>query len=565
MRMTQLLFRTLKEIGGEAELPSHQLTVRAGLARRVAAGVYSLTPLAHRVIKQIEQIIREEMDRIDGQEVLLPVVAPAELWQESGRYEAIDTSLARWKDRTGHPMVLAMTHEEAVTDLVRSLVDSYRQLPLMVYQLQTKFRDEARPRAGLIRLREFLMKDAYSFHTSHEDLDRYYNRVVEAYKAIFRRIGIPVLVVESDSGMMGGRTAHEFMLLADGGEDTLIVCPGCGYAANQEVAVAAKGVAAGPAAEPQPLTEVHTPGTTSIAALAAFLDVPESQTLKAVFYAAGDDLVVVGIRGDLEVSEVKLRNLLGLEIRSISAEEATEAGLTVGYCGPVGLTTRKPVRVVMDDSVVGRANLVAGANKPGYHLTGVTYGRDFTAELTGDIAVAAPGYACAHCGTPLTARRGIEVGNTFKLGTKYSAAMNARYRDESGADHPMIMGCYGIGITRLLASVIEEHHDTDGIKWPAAIAPYPIHLLVAGKDEEAVRTAEALHAALGEGQVLYDDRDLSAGVKFKDADLLGMPLRITVSQRSLKSGGVELRVRATGETQVVPLDEVPAAVAQRRG
>ncbi|HYF77708.1 MAG TPA: proline--tRNA ligase [Symbiobacteriaceae bacterium] len=558
MRMTQLLFRTLKEIGGEAELPSHQLTVRAGLARRIAAGVYSLTPLAYRVIKRIEQIIREEMDRIGGQEVLLPVVAPAELWQESGRYEAIDTSLARWKDRTGHPMVLAMTHEEAVTDLVRSLVDSYRQLPLMVYQVQTKFRDEARPRAGLIRLREFLMKDAYSFHTSHEDLDRYYDRVVEAYKEIFRRIGIPVLVVESDSGMMGGRTAHEFMLLADGGEDTLMVCPGCGYAANQEVAVAAKGVAE--AAEPQPLAEVHTPGTTSIAALAAFLGVPETQTLKAVFYAAGDDLVVVGIRGDLEVSEVKLRNLLGAEIRSISAEEATAAGLTVGYCGPVGLTTTKPVRVVMDDSVVGASNLVAGANKPGYHLTGVTYGRDYAAELTGDIAVAAPGHACARCGTPLTARRGIEVGNTFKLGTKYSAAMNARYRDEGGLDHPMIMGCYGIGITRLLASVIEEHHDADGIKWPAAVAPYPIHLLVAGKDEEAVRTADTLYAALGEGQVLYDDRDLSAGVKFKDADLLGMPVRVTVSQRSLKNGGVEMRVRATGETQIVPLDQVPAAV-----
>lgn len=560
MRMSQLLFRTLKEIGGEAELPSHQLTVRAGLARRIAAGVYSLTPLAYRVVKQIEQIIREEMDRVDGQEVLLPVVAPAELWQESGRYEAIDTSLARWKDRTGHPMVLAMTHEEAVTDLVRSLVDSYRQLPLMVYQLQTKFRDEARPRAGLIRLREFLMKDAYSFHTSQEDLDRYYDRIVEAYKAIFRRVGIPVLVVESDSGMMGGRTAHEFMLLADGGEDTLMVCPGCGYAANQEVAVAAKGAA--PDAAPQPLVEVHTPGTTSIAALAAFLGVDATQTLKAVFYAAGDDLVVVGIRGDLEVSEVKLRNLLGAEIRSISAEEAAAAGLTVGYCGPVGLQTTKPTRIVMDDSVVGTANLVAGANKPGYHLTGVTYGRDFTAELVGDIAVAAPGQACVHCGTPLTARRGIEVGNTFKLGTKYSAAMNARYRDESGADHPMIMGCYGIGITRLLASVIEEHHDADGIKWPAAIAPYRVHLLVAGKDEEAVRTAEALYSSLGPDQVLYDDRDLSAGVKFKDADLLGMPLRITVSQRSLKNGGVELRVRATGETQVVPLDQVPDVVTR---
>ncbi|HWI63790.1 MAG TPA: proline--tRNA ligase, partial [Symbiobacteriaceae bacterium] len=435
MRMTQLLFRTLKEVGGEAELPSHQLALRAGLARRVAAGIYSLTPLAYRVIKRIETIIREEMDRVGGQEVLLPVTAPAELWQESGRYDAIDASLARWQDRNDHPMVLAMTHEEAVTDLVRSLVDSYRQLPLMVYQLQTKFRDEPRPRAGLIRLREFLMKDAYSFHTSVEDLDAYYDKVVDAYRAIFRRAGIPILVVQSDTGMMGGRTAHEFMLLADGGEDTLIVCPGCGYAANQEIAVAAKATTASDTHE-APLQEVHTPGTTSIAALSAFLNVPESQTLKAVFYAAGEELIVVGIRGDLEVSEVKLRNLLGADIRVISGEEAAAAGLTVGYCGPVGLKTNRKVRVVMDDSVAGTANLVAGANRPDYHLTGVTYGRDFTADVTGDIAVAAPGHACACCGTPLTARRGIEVGNTFKLGTKYSTAMNAVYMDETGKSHP---------------------------------------------------------------------------------------------------------------------------------
>ncbi|HYF96235.1 MAG TPA: proline--tRNA ligase [Symbiobacteriaceae bacterium] len=552
MRMSQMFFRTLKEVGGEAELPSHQLTLRAGLARRIAAGVYSLTPLAFRSIKRIQTIIREEMDRIGGQEVHLPVVAPAELWQESGRYDAIDSSLARWKDRAGHPMVLAMTHEEAVTDLARSVIDSYRQLPLMVYQIQTKFRDEPRPRAGLIRLREFLMKDAYSFHTSPEDLDRYYEQVVAAYKAIFRRTGIPVLVVESDSGMMGGRTAHEFMLLADGGEDTLIVCPSCGYAANQEIAVARKGAPAG--TTPEPLQEVYTPGATTIAALSAFLGIAESQTLKAVFYAAGDELVVVGIRGDLEVSEVKLQNLLGAEIRVISGDEAHAAGLTAGYCGPVGLKTNRRVRTVMDDSVVTAGSLVAGANRPEYHLTGVTYGRDFTADLVGDIAVAAPGHACARCGTPLTARRGIEVGNTFKLGTKYSSSMNAHFTDESGAARPLVMGCYGIGVTRLLASIIEERHDADGIIWPVAVAPYPFHLLVAGKDEEALKAAEALYAVLGADQVLYDDRDLSAGIKFKDADLLGMPVRLTVSQRSLKNGGAELRVRATGETQVVPLD-----------
>jgi prolyl-tRNA synthetase len=561
MRMSHLLFRTVREVPGEAELPSHQLTLRAGLARRIAAGIYSLTPLTYRAVRKIEAMIREEMDGVGGQEVLLPLAHPAELWQESGRYEAIDSSLARWKDRAGHPMVLAMTHEEAVTDLVRSMVDSYRQLPLMVYQLQTKFRDEPRPRAGLIRLREFLMKDAYSFHTSHEDLDRYYDEVVAAYRRIFERAGVPVLVVQSDTGMMGGRMAHEFMLLADGGEDTLMVCPECGYAANQEVAVAAKGAPAASGSTPDgaaPLTELHTPGATSIADLCALLGIPPAQTLKAVYYLAGDDLVLALIRGDLEVSEVKLQNLLGQAIRPITGEEAAERGLAVGYAGPAGLTVK--ARLVADDSLAGATNLVAGANRTDYHLGGVTWGRDFTADLVGDIAVAEPGHACIHCGTALAARRGIEVGNTFKLGTKYSAAMGATFTAEDGSVQPMIMGCYGIGITRLIASAIEASHDADGIIWPAAIAPYPIHLLVAGKDAEATEAAERVYGALGHERVLFDDRDASAGIKFKDADLLGMPLRVTVSQRSLKNGGAELRVRRTGETRVVPLEQVAATV-----
>lgn len=560
MRMTRLMLRTQKQVAAEAELPSHQLILRAGLARRIASGIYSLTPLAYRVVRRIEAIVREEMERIGGQELLLPVAQPAELWQESGRYASIDASLARFKDRWGHPMVLAMTHEEAVTDLARSVIDSYRQLPVMVFQMQTKFRDEPRPRAGLIRLREFLMKDAYSFHASPEDLDAFYDQVVDAYRAIFRRAGIPVLVVQSDTGMMGGRTAHEFMLLADGGEDTLMVCPGCGYAANQEVAIAAKGL--GRQSAPQPLHELHTPGATSISDLCSVLGCAPDQTLKSVFYTTGQDLVLALIRGDLEVSEVKLRNLLGTEVRTLSAEEAREHGLTVGYAGPVGLQTTSLVRLVADDSVLDTANLVAGANRVEYHLGGVNYGRDFTADQVGDIAMAAPGHRCHRCGAPLEARRGIEVGNTFKLGTKYSEAMGATFAAEAGTVRPMIMGCYGIGITRLLASVIEHNHDAEGIIWPVSVAPYRYHLLVAGKDPVAASAAEELHAALGPDQVLFDDRDLSPGVKFKDADLLGMPLRITASPRSLAAGGVELRARRTGETRVVPLAQVEAAAAE---
>lgn len=353
--------------------------------------------------------------------------------------------------------------------------------------------------------------------------------------------------------------AHEFMLLADGGEDTLIVCPGCGYAANQEIAVADKGperqaTATGSSesqASPEPLCELHTPGATSISALCLTVGCTPAQTLKSVFYTTGQELVLALIRGDLEVSEVKLRNLLGQEVRTLSAAEAEEHGLTVGYAGPVGLRTEGRIRLVADDSVLVTANLVAGANRVDYHLGGVNYGRDFIAERVDDIAVALPDHPCERCGTPLEARRGIEVGNTFKLGTKYSAAMGATFTDEAGTSRPMIMGCYGIGITRLLASVIEHNHDADGIIWPDSVAPYRYHLLVASKDPVAASAAEELYAALGPDQVLFDDRDLSPGVKFKDADLVGMPLRITVSPRSLAAGGVELRIRRTGETRVV--------------
>ncbi|HEY7022355.1 MAG TPA: proline--tRNA ligase [Ktedonobacterales bacterium] len=556
MRMSHSMFKTQKRVAAEAELPSHQLILRAGLARRVASGIYSLTPLAVRAIHSIETVIREEMDRIGGQEVLLPIVQPAELWQESGRYDAIGSDLARLKDRAEHPMVLAMTHEEAVTDLARSVVESYRQLPQLVYQIQSKFRDEPRPRGGLVRLREFLMKDAYSFHTSQEDLDAYYERIVEAYLAIYRRLELPVLVVESDTGMMGGKSAHEFMFLADGGEDTLIVCPTGDYAANQEIAVARKGERSHKT-DDEALREVYTPGATTIAALCEALDCAPEDTLKSVFYAAGDELILALIRGDLEVNEVKLRNLLHQDVRALSKEESAAYGLVAGYAGPVGLTAK--ARIVVDDSVVDAGGLISGANRVDYHLADVTYGRDYQAEMTSDIAVATPGMACARCGSPLEERRGIEAANIFKLGTRYSDTMNARYLDERGASQPFIMGCYGLGITRALACILEQHHDADGILWPRSVAPYQYHLLSAGTDEAICQAAEAVYAALGEQDTLYDDRTLSAGVKLKDADLLGMPLRITVSARSLAAGGAELRLRATGEARIAPLDKVAAA------
>lgn len=557
MRMSQMMLRTQRQAPAEAELPSHRLIVRAGLARRLAAGIYSLTPLAYRAIRRMEAIIREEMERIGGQELLLPVTQPAELWRESGRYEAIGSELARFDDAGGRAMVLAMTHEEAVTDLARSVITSYRQLPQLVFQIQTKFRDEPRPRGGLVRLREFLMKDGYSFHTTEADLDALYERIVAAYSAIFRRVELPVLVVGADTGIMGGYAAHEFMLLAEGGEDTLLVCPQCGYAANQEIAVAAhETVTAG---ESQSIRRLHTPGATTIAALCEAAKCAADQTLKAVFYTTGERLILALIRGDLEVNEIKLRNLLGVEVRTLSPEESAAHGLVAGYTGPVGLHLDVPVTLVADASVVGATNMIAGANEKDYHLAGVSYGRDFTADLAGDFAKVTAGRICASCGGTLETRRGIEAANTFKLGAKYSATMSATFRDEDGATKPMVMGCYGLGVTRLLACVLEQHHDEAGIVWPVSVAPYACTLLAAGNDPAARAAAEALYTALGTESTLYDDRDLSAGVKFTDADLLGMPLRITVSARSLAAGGAELRVRRSGETRIVALADVPEA------
>jgi len=558
MRFSNMFGRTIREIPSDAELISHQLSVRAGLIRQLAAGIYSYLPLGWRVIRKIEQIMREEMNAADGQELSMPVVQPAEIWRATGRYDAPapGPALLRFKDRTGHDMVLAMTHEEAVTDLARQELNSYRQLPLMVYQIQTKYRDEPRSRGGLVRVREFIMKDGYSFHPDQESLDAYYPRIYQAYLNIFRRCGVETVPVEADTGIMGGSASHEFMVPSEAGEDTLILCPTCKYAANAEKAEFAKGE--GPQGPPMPIERVPTPGTTTIEAVAHLVGVETRQTLKAVFYSTPEGQVIFAvIRGDLDVNPAKLSNVLGgVELHVSTEEELKVAGIVAGYASPVGL---KGVRVIADDSVEGAKNLVAGANEPGYHLKNVNYPRDFQAERVADIALTRSGDPCLRCGQPLTASRGIELGHVFKLGTKYSAAVGATYLDREGVARPMVMGSYGIGAGRLLACIIEQHHDDKGIIWPASVAPFQVHLVsLAGNDPRLAQAADALYERLQAAgyEVLYDDRVESAGVKFNDADLIGIPIRLTVSRRTVESQSVELKARWSEEKRLVPEAEL---------
>ncbi len=571
MRMSKLFFQTLREVPADAEVRSHQLMLRAGLVRQVAAGIFDFLPLGLRTKNKIEQILREEMDAIDGQEVSLPVVQPAELWQRTGRWQAIGDDLARLKDRNGRDLVLGMTHEEVITEMAGGVVNSYRQLPQMLYQIQTKFRDEPRPRGGLIRVREFTMKDGYSFHTDFADLDAYYPLVYQAYFNIFRRAGLAVIAVESDTGMMGGTMAHEFMALTPIGEDTLLLCDACHYAANRQIATFVKETA--PAEEALALEEVETPHVNTIAALAEFLHIPESRTAKAIFLVAeveGDkgknreQFVFVVVRGDMELNETKLTNAISArKVRPATVDEIKAIGAEAGYGSPVGID-RSKVLLVVDDLIPRSSNLVAGANKEGWHYKNVNYGRDYEADLVLDIVAAAEGHSCPVCGEPMRAVRGVEVGNIFKLGTKYSAAMNAVYLDEKGESIPMVMGCYGIGSGRLIASVIENNNDENGIIWPVTIAPYQVHLvsLATPKQPEIVAKVEEVYATLQAAgiEVLYDDRDERAGVKFNDADLLGLPLRLTMGKRGVENGIVELKNRRTGEGSELGLDDVVAGV-----
>ena len=561
LRVTQLLSKTLRQDPAEAETVSHRLMLRAGMIMQAAAGVYSYLPLALRSIRKIERIIREEIDAAGGQELLMPALQPIEAWRQSGRDAAFGANMLRVKDRRDRDLVLAPTHEEIVTLVAKANVESYRDLPRLLYQIQTKFRDEPRPRAGLLRGREFTMKDAYSFDTGQDALDVTYQRMRQAYRNIFRRCGLPTIEVEADSGAIGGKDSHEFIVPAGSGEDTVLVCPTGDYAANAERA--ASVIPPAPDSTPEGLELVDTPGIKTIAGLAELLSIPESQTLKAVFYSADGEVVLVTLRGDLEVNEVKLKNLLEVgELRLATPEEAVAAGLTPGSTSPIGLTG---IKRVGDPSIQQGNNFVAGANAEDKHYKNVNYPRDFEADTIADIATAKAGDGCPNCGAALDEVRGIEVGHVFKLGTYFTRTFGAEYLDEDGKLNPIVMGCYGIGVTRVLAAAIEQNHDDAGIIWPAPIAPFQVHLVALNADNpDVAAAAESTYdslQALGY-EVLYDDRvGETAGVKFNDADLLGLPVRVVVSPRNLKNNVVEVKSRRSRDAVQIAPDALHQTIA----
>jgi prolyl-tRNA synthetase len=559
VRYSHLFGKTLRQAPAEAESENHRLLLRAGLAMQLFAGVYSFLPLGWRAIRNIEQIIREEMDLAGGQELHMPVIQPVDLWEESGRKETFGETLFSLKDRRERQLVLGPTHEEVVVDLVRRSVQSYRDLPLMLYQMQTKLRDEARPRGGLLRVREFVMKDLYSFDADWDGLDDSYDSMFSAYTNLFRRCGVPTVPVQADSGAIGGKDSQEFLFLTPIGEDTALICSGCGYAANAEKAIFRK-----PAAQPEaelPIESIATPGIKTIDDLARFLSVPAAKTLKAVFYRTESGPVFVAIRGDMDVNETKLRNALKAhELALMDDDDVRKAGLVAGSASPVGLNS---IPIVTDDAVTDSANLIAGANQEDTHLRNVNYGRDWTAGLVTDIALARAGDCCTSCDGRLEEHRGMEMGHIFKLGTLYSEKMGAEFLDAEGSTHPCIMGCYGIGVDRLLAAAIEANHDENGIVWPKEIAPYTAHIVALNLDRQEVReAAEKVYSDLRIAgiETLFDDRDEAAGVKFKDADLLGMPIRLTVSPRTLERSAVEAKLRRTGEQSDLQLSDVVSGV-----
>lgn len=567
MRLSRSFGRTLREAPAEAELASHQLLLRANYIRPVGAGIYTFMPLGYRVIRKIWGIMAEEMDAISGQEMWMPNLHPAALWQATGRWNSVDV-LFKLKGNGNREYALSATHEEIVVDLALRDIESYRDLPRMVYHISKKFRDEPRPRGGLMRLREFIMKDAYTLDRSEQELDDYYPSMLQAYFNIFDRCGVPTVAINADVGAMGGKTSQEFTVPHPQGEDEFIACDSCGYAANVE---AAEFVREGerPAVLAD-LVKVETPDCKTIADVAAFIGVPTTETLKCVFYwwrptyveKPGEGRMVFAMtRGDLNINDTKLVNALGGGfIRAATEEEIRGIGAVPGYASAVGMIPAKDmassgVMIVADESINYGGNYVVGANDDPYHYTGANLGRDFTVSRIADIAQAATGHKCPSCGGLIEAKRAIEVGHCFKLGTRYSAAVNATYLDENGQPQLIFMGSYGIGLDRLMATIVELHHDKDGIVWPDSVAPYQVHLVHIGKEGDGTKEkAEALYANLTAAgvEVLYDDRDgLGAGVKFKDADLMGIPTRVTLSARSLEQGGVEVKRRSESERQVV--------------
>ena len=561
MRLSQLFGKTQREIPAEADTISHQLMLRAGMIRQLTAGVYSYLPLALRSLHKIEDIIRDEMNKAGGQEICMPVLQPIELWEKSGRGVSFGQSLFRLFDRKERELALGPTHEEVITDLVGRSVQSYRDLPLLLYQIQTKFRDEPRPRGGLVRVREFVMKDLYSFDTDAEGLDINYQKMIAAYKNIFSRCGLPVIIIEADSGAIGGKDSNEFMAVSEMGEDEIIYCESCGKAANAEKAQSLKVKADN--SSPLPMEEVATPGYKTIEEVCRFLKINPVNTLKAVFYMADNEFVFVCIRGDVDVNEVKLKNMLHcVDLRMATEQEVAAEGIIAGFASPIGL---KNVKIVADESVASGTNFVAGGNKNDLHIKNVNYPRDFKADIVADIALAAAGDGCTECSAKLLATRGVEVGHVFKLGTFLSEKMGAFYIDANGESKPIVMGCYGIGVGRLMAAIIDINHDDKGIIWPQNIAPYQVYVCpLFLEDTRVAEKAESLYKELENMgiEVLYDDRSESTGVKFNDADLLGIPLRITVSPRSLEKGCIEVKWRSEKKAELVPVDEAAKKIQE---
>lgn len=555
MRVSKLYAPTLREVPAEAEVVSHQLMLRAGFMRKAAGGIYTYLPLAWRVLKKIERIVREEMDAKGSQELLMPIVQPAEIWQESGRWDVYGAEMFRLQDRHNRCFCLGPTHEEMVTTLIRGDVRSYRQLPLSVYQIQNKYRDERRPRFGLMRGREFIMKDAYSFDRDEAGLDKSYQDMYDAYTNIFTRCGLNFRPVEADSGAIGGSGSHEFMVIADSGEAEIVFCTSCNYAANVEKAE----LFPLEAQEEAMLTkeEVVTPDCKTIADVCAYLKLPVDHSVKAVAYNSEKGLILCFVRGDHEVNEIKVINTCGvIDLEMATEEQLAAAGTVGGYMGPVGIDNKKVI-VVVDATVMKMHNVCCGANKEGYHFINVNPGRDFIPTYVADIRLIQEGDPCPHCGGEVSKARGIEVGQVFKLFTKYSSALKATYLDENGKEQPMVMGCYGVGVSRTMAAAIEQNYDDNGIIWPIEIAPY--HVLVVPvntKDEASAAKAEEIYMQLKKVglETVIDDRNERPGVKFKDADLIGYPLRVVVGPKTLTEGKLEVKIRKTGEIRYLPLD-----------
>lgn len=562
MRYSQMLLPTTKETPSEAEVVSHQLLLRGGFIRKLTSGIYIYLPLGLAAIQKVGQIVREEMNRAGAQELLMPMVQPADLWRESGRWQKYGAELLRFTDRHERESCLGPTHEEVITDLARRELQSYRQLPMNLYQIQTKFRDEIRPRFGLMRGREFVMKDAYSFDVSDEAAGKSYEKMYAAYHRVFQRCGLDFRAVEADTGTIGGSFSHEFMVLAHTGEDTLVICEQCSYAANVEKAKIVLPDEESQTVELREIRKVETPGMKKVEVVADFLQAGPSDFIKTMVFFADDEPVAVLIRGDREVQPVKLKNLLGASEVEMAADEEifTRIKLPVGYLGPVEL----PIKIVADQEVMRMRNCICGANEKQYHLTGVQPGRDFTPAMIGDLRQITAEDSCPSCGGPLKLTEGIEVGHIFKLGTAYSAAMNATFQDSEGQARNFVMGCYGIGVSRVVAAAIEQNHDRHGIIFPMPLAPFQVILLNLGvNSEESTRVSEQLYQDLKTMgvEVLYDDRDERPGSKFKDADLIGIPLRVTVGKTFEKEGKIEIRTRRDGRTETVDFANAAEVIA----